>query len=262
MQVLPTWGLKAAALAALIPASLVCAVPDARSADADSAPSSLLDCVGTEPGAEGARYVLHVPSDHDPARAYPLLVFLHGSQVFGTDGRRQLTTGLPSYMRKDPEYLRQHDSSFRQLLIVFPQSRTRSFWKDADAELVMAIVRDVQAHYKIDAKRIYLTGLSMGGYGVWNLAMRYPDTWAAIAPICGAGDPARAADIKHIPCWCWHGEKDDRVPVQHSREMIAALRAAGGSPRYTELPGVGHGAYGPAYKSAEFWAWLLDQRLE
>jgi predicted esterase len=223
-------------------------------------PSTMLDRVGTEPGAAGAKYVLHVPAGYESEKTYPLVVFLHGSQVYGTDGRRQLATGLPSYMRKDPEYLKQHDAALRQTFIVFPQSRARSFFLGDDAELVMAVVRDVQRHYRVDPRRIYLTGLSMGGYGVWNLAIRYPEVWAAIAPVCGGGEPAKATAIKDIPCWVWHGDKDDRVPVQLARDMVAALKAAGGNPKYTELPGVGHSAYGPAYKSAEFWTWLLAQR--
>ena len=233
------------ALAVLAAVQMIAPAGGAEPAAA-AMPSTLLDRVGTEPGAVGAKYVLHVPRDYDPARRYPLVVF----------------PWQPAYMRKDPEYLLQHDASFRQMFIVFPQARARSFWKDADAELVLAVVGDVRKHYEIDPARVYLTGLSMGGYGVWNLATRYPHVWAAIAPICGAGEPDMAEVIKDIPCWCWHGDEDDRVPVQHARDMIAALRAAGGTPKYTELPGVGHASYGPAFKSAEFWSSLLAQKLK
>ena len=222
--------------------------------------STLVERVSSHPDALNRKYVVHVPEHYDAGVAYPLLVFLHGGQVFGDDGRRQLSTGLPSYMRKDPDYLKTHAATFDKLLMVFPQARERSFWRGDDAKLVVGIVEDVQKNYKVDPRRIYLTGLSMGGYGVWNLAVQFPRMWAAIVPICGEGDPTKAALIKDIPCWCWHGDKDDRVPVQGSRDMIAALRAAGGNPRYTELPGVGHGSYGPAYRSPELWEWLLQQR--
>jgi predicted peptidase len=227
----------------------------------EAAVGGLVDRVSQDPVSPSSKYVVWVPGSYaETGGDYPLLVFLHGSQVFGTDGRRQLATGLPSYLRKDPEFLKAHADTLGKLLIAFPQARERSFWRGDDTRLVLSIVADVQKHYRVDRRRIYLTGLSMGGYGVWNVAVEYPNFWAAIAPICGAGDPTQAARIKHIPCWCWHGDKDDRVPVQHSRDMIAALRAAGGTPRYTELPGVGHGSYGPAYRSREFWTWLLEQR--
>ena len=98
----------------------------------------------------------------------------------------------------------------------------------------------MQKEYKIDDKRIYLTGLSMGGFGTWSLAAKYPDRWAAIVPFCGGGDPAKAKEIKDIPCWCFHGDADQAVPVRASREMVEALKAAGGKPKYTEYPGVGH----------------------
>jgi predicted peptidase len=102
----------------------------------------------------------------------------------------------------------------------------------------------------------------MGGAGTWSLAVKYPDKWAAIVPICGRGDPKQAEKIKHIPCWCFHGDADKAVKVEYSREMIKALKEAGGSPKYTEYPGVGHNSWDRAYGTRELYDWLLAQKLK
>ena len=111
----------------------------------------------------------------------------------------------------------------------------------------------------VDPDRVFLTGLSMGGYGTWDLAARMPDRFAAILPICGGGDIATATRIARLPIWCFHGDADDAVPVERSRQMIAAVKAAGGKPRYSELPGVGHDSWTPAYRDPAVLEWLFDQ---
>jgi predicted peptidase len=124
----------------------------------------------------------------------------------------------------------------------------------------MAILADVQKDYVTDPKRLYLTGVSMGGYGTWSLAAKYPERWAAIVPVCGGGDPGSAEAIKHIPCWCFHGGADRTVPPDTSRTMIAALKEAGASPRCDEYPGVGHDSWDKAYATSDLYEWLLRQR--
>jgi predicted peptidase len=124
---------------------------------------------------------------------------------------------------------------------------------------------DVMKEYKADASRVYLTGLSMGGYGTWSLAAAHPEKWAAIAPICGgvrdaAAVTATAEKIKDIPCWCFHGGADPTVKPEKSREMIEAIKKAGGSPKYTEYPGVGHNSWEKAYATPELWTWLAEQK--
>ena len=126
----------------------------------------------------------------------------------------------------------------------------------------MAILDQVCKDYKVDRKRIYLTGLSMGGFGTWSLATAYPERWAAMVPICGGGNPAQAAKIKDIPCWCFHGDADATVSVENSRKMIKALKDAGGDPKYTEYPGVNHNSWDRAYATAELWEWLAKQSLK
>ena len=126
----------------------------------------------------------------------------------------------------------------------------------------MAILAEVEKSYKVDPARVYLTGLSMGGYGTWSLAAAHPKKWAAIAPVCGGGNTATASSIKDIPCWNFHGDADTAVKVEKSREMINALKAVGSHPRYTEYPGVGHNSWDNAYGTAELYSWFLEHKLK
>jgi len=114
----------------------------------------------------------------------------------------------------------------------------------------------------VDLDRIYVTGLSMGGYGSWDLAIRTPEKFAAVVPICGGGDESQAARLLGVPIWAWHGDADPAVPVERSRRMIAAIRQAGGNPKYTELAGVGHDSWNPAYRDPHGpIPWLFEQSL-
>ena len=144
--------------------------------------------------------------------------------------------------------------------ILFPQSHDRTWQADSkDAQRALEMLAAVQKEYKIDEKRLYLTGLSMGGFGTWSLAEKYPDRWAAIVPVCGGGDPDQAKVIKDIPCWVFQGDADTAVPVKRSRDMVAALKAAGGEPKYDEYAGVGHNSWEMAYNTPALYEWLLKQ---
>jgi predicted peptidase len=200
------------------------------------------------------KYTLFVPPEYKGKRPYPLLVYLHGFGARGVDGSKPMTDGPGPFIQEG-------EKTF-DMLVLFPQSETGSWEAEtADGQRVMAILEDVVQEYAIDCQRIYLTGTSAGGFGVWSLAARYPRQWAAIVPICGGGNPASAAAIKHLPCWCFHGACDDVIDVEQSRDMIEALRAAGASPRYTEYPDVGHGCWSRAYDTPELWDWLRRQHL-
>jgi predicted peptidase len=123
------------------------------------------------------------------------------------------------------------------------------------------ITAEVLATCAVDRRRVYLTGISMGGYGTWHWAAAEPGLFAAVAPVCGGGDPARAAALKNTPVWAVHGDQDDAVPVERSRRMIEAIRTAGGTPRYSELAGVGHHSWKPAYDPAfGLLDWMFEQR--
>jgi predicted peptidase len=156
--------------------------------------------------------------------------------------------------------IKHHEKTF-PFITVIPQSEKRT-WGAAteDGKRAMAILDEVMKEYKTDPKRVYLTGLSMGGFGTWSLAAAHPDKWAAIAPICGGGNPKEAEKIKDLPCWCFHGDADPTVKVEKSREMIDALKKAGASPKFTEFPGVGHNSWDKAYATAELYPWFLEHQ--
>jgi predicted peptidase len=122
-------------------------------------------------------------------------------------------------------------------------------------------VEQVSARYEVDPERIYLVGFSMGGYGTWHVAADYPTMFAAIAPICGGGQPKDAEALAHLPTWAFHGAKDEVVPVTESERMIQAMRAAGGAPKLTVFPDAGHGICNNVCDRSDFWSWLLLQKL-
>jgi predicted peptidase len=202
-------------------------------------------------GKDGdAKYIVFVPPDYKADKDYPVILFLHGAGSTGDDGEKQVKGGLAKAIRD-----KKQDFPF---IVVFPQAHQKGWGaKGESAKRALAILDEVQKDYKTDKKRVYLTGLSMGGFGTWSLAAAYPERWAAIAPICGGGDPKTAAKIKDIHCWCFHGDADPTVKVERSREMIKALKDAGGSPRYDEYPGVNHNSWDKAYATAELYTWFL-----
>jgi predicted peptidase len=122
-----------------------------------------------------------------------------------------------------------------------------------------ALLDSVTRHYRVDKKRVYLTGLSMGGYGTWALAAAHPEKFAAIAPICGGGNPADAPKLAKLPIWVFHGGKDTTVPLQRSQEMVDAIKSAGGDPKFTIYPDAGHDSWTETYNNPEFYQWLLSQ---
>ena len=198
----------------------------------------------------------------DGAGAHPLVLFLHGAGERGDDNRAQL-----AYL---PEILARPDMRKRfPAHVLAPQCPEGKSWSKRTWALenppilpdaLPAMVEEVAGKYAVDRTRLYLTGLSMGGFGAWELAARMPGAWAAVVPICGGGEARNAPGLKDVPIWAFHGAEDDVVPIQRSREMIEAFRAAGGHPRYSELDGVGHDSWTPAYESQELLEWMFSQR--
>jgi len=205
----------------------------------------------TPDGKEEVKYSLFVPYDYQGDKPYPLIVYLHGSGERGTDGKRPTNVGLGPAVRKQ-------EKTF-PFLVLFPQARRE--WKvdSEDDRLTMAVLDDVQKNFQVDAQRISLTGMSLGGDGTWNLAVSHPDRWAAIVPVCGNGDPKEAGKIKDIPCWYFEGERDNKHDVENAHQMVQALKAAGGDPQYTEYPGMGHSIWNKVYGTPELYDWLLKQ---
>ncbi len=214
--------------------------------------TGLIDRTFTDADGTEAKYALFVPHDYKGDKPYPLILFLHGSGETGTDGKKQTYVGLGPV-------LRMQEKAF-PCFVLMPQSQERTWQADSkDAQRALAILDLVMKNYKIDDKRLYLTGLSMGGFGTWSLAAKYPDRWAAIVPVCGGGDPDQAKTFKDVPCWVFQGDADTAVTPDHSRKMVEALKAAGGAPKYTEYAGIGHNSWEMAYNTPELYEWLLQQ---
>ena len=215
-------------------------------------------------------YRLMKPEGYDATKKYPLVVFLHGAGERGNNNENQLVHGVPQFVSKE-------NREKYPCFLIAPQCPSNSKWNDVDwgaathtlpkemtdaSRMTIALVESLLKEYSIDPKRVYLTGLSMGGYGTWDLLARRPELFAAAVPVCGGADEATAEKIKNIPIWVFHGAKDGAVKPARSRNMVAALEKAGGKPKYTEYQNVGHDSWNPAYKDAEMMRWLFGQMKE
>ena len=180
----------------------------------------------------------------------PLVIQLHGAGERG-EGKEDLEKvdvhGFSKYV-KDADY---------ECILIMPQCPKNTFWA-ARVESIVSFIEKIIKEYKIDENRVYLTGLSMGGFGTWFTAMARPDIFAAIAPVCGGGMPWNAGVLK-MPVWAFHGVDDPTVSVNHSDEMVAKLRALGADVTYTRLEGVGHNVWNNAYNE-ELLLWLIEKK--
>jgi predicted peptidase len=198
------------------------------------------------------RYAVWVPADYTPNRRWPVILFLHGKGECGDDGKFHTTVGLGRSIRNHPERF--------NALVVMPQMPVDHRWEGPMQTLALATLAATLKEYNADHDHIVLTGLSLGGFGTWSLGAKHPEEFCALLPICGGGDPVDAHKLARLPIWCFHGEADSVVPVQSSREMVEAVRAAGGQIRYTEFPGVTHNSWDPAYGDPEVVAWMLARQ--
>jgi len=130
--------------------------------------------------------------------------------------------------------------------------------RENQIDTLNALLDHIVSLYRIDEERIYVTGLSMGGFGTWYMAAAYPDRFAAIAPICGGGDPESAGRIAHLPVWVFHGAKDETVRIKKSEEMVAALKKVGGKVKFTVYPDLGHNSWDATYGNPELYKWFLE----
>ena len=223
-------------------------------------------------GTHTYRYQVFVPSGYPSSNErWPVILFLHGAGERGSDGLFQTQVGIATHIRRAPENY--------PAIVILPQVPKDSLWVGAPADAAIVALDQTLAEFRTDPDRVYLTGMSMGGQGTWNLAYKHPTRFAAIAPICGflehrllpgarsivprdSGDAyaALARRLGRLPTWIFHGEADPVVPVNGSRRAFEALKAAGGNVRYTELLGVDHNAWDPAYGSQQFREWLFAQR--
>jgi predicted peptidase len=214
------------------------------------------------------KYRLLKPKDYDANKKYPLVIFFHGAGERGDDNTKQLVHGMNNFASDET---REKYPAF----VVAPQCPNDQKWADVDwgadkhtmtkepsksMKLSLELLEALQKEFSIDKDRLYVTGLSMGGYGTWDVIQRHPDMFAAAAPICGGGDTAGAKAMAKIPIWVFHGDKDTAVKVQRSRDMVAALKAAGSDVKYTEYPNVGHDSWTATYKDPQFYEWLFAQK--
>lgn len=192
------------------------------------------------------QYLLYLPKGYKKEKTeWPLILFLHGAGERGSDIELVKKHG-------PPKLVEEKDFPF---IIVSPQCPAEQWW---DVELLKELLDDVISKYQVDENRIYLTGLSMGGYGTWSLAAKYPEKFTAIAPICGGGDPKSTSSIKTIPAWVFHGAKDSVVPLARSEEMVESLRYAGGFVTFTVYPEAGHDSWTDTYNNKALYEWFLN----
>jgi predicted peptidase len=218
------------------------------------------------------RYQVFVPEGWRPDEPWPVILFLHGAGERGADGVKQLEEGLPEILRRRPDF---------PAVVVMPQCRRGTWWGEPamEAQTFAALEASIE-EFSGDRRRLYLTGLSLGGYGTWAFGYKYPEKFAALVPVCGgvsargrfpvpAWHPSsRAPDdpytetargIGGVPVWAFHGGQDRRVPVEESRKLTRALERLGGDVRYTEYPGVPHNSWDRAYAEDGLLPWLLSQ---
>jgi len=221
-------------------------------------------------------YRLFIPKNYDKNKTYPLVLTLHGSGQRGTDNSGQLNVKFNNMWADDT--IQQKHPSF----VLAPQCPPNWRWVETDwgkgsfklgdsagqvplsppLHAVSEILDSLEKEFNLDKQRIYVNGLSMGGYGTWNMIQWFPTRFAAAIPVCGAGDPSKANRIKNISVWAFHGDKDGIVPVSGSRDMINALKTLGGTPKYSEIVNGDHGSWRDAESQAGLADWLFSNQLK
>lgn len=195
-------------------------------------------------------YLLFLPADYgkEPAKKWPLMLFLHGSGERGTDINLVKKNGPPKIVEQKPDF---------PFIVVSPQCPSDTWWK---LDVLSALLDNVTSTCAADPNRVYLTGLSMGGFGTWALAAKEPQRFAAIVPMCGGGDPATAARLRRQHIWVFHGEMDQSVPVQKSQEMVDALKALHADVKFTRYSDTGHDCWTRSYANPELYTWMLSHK--
>jgi predicted peptidase len=242
-------------------------------------------------GGHTLPYYLYVPDHYNPQKKYPMVLIFHGGGE-RSDPKKTLAQNQTAILRNSyvqvwsSQYTGANNPHIQQnwpCFVVIPQIQLKQQWVNVSVykgsyvqpkqpstwmNLSKELLDSLQQRYSgIDANRIYVTGLSLGGYGTWDAIERWPNYFAAAAPVSGAGDPSKASLLVHMPIWAFHGSQDKTVPVSGSRDMIAAIKAAGGNPRYTEIAGAGHVIWGNVYyptvaqekQIPNFYNWLFSQ---
>ncbi len=212
-------------------------------------------------------YRIHVPENLPAGKKVPLVLFLHGAGERGEDNLAQLKHGVTDLIRFS---LTNGDA-----IVLAPQCPAGMQWVNTNwsapshlmpsmpstpMKLTLLLLQETMAKLPVDPSRVYVTGISMGGYGTWDIIQRKPDLFAAAIPICGGADTTRARTIKDLPLWVFHGDKDGAVPVSRSRDMVKALQDCGAKVQYREYPNAGHDVWTRTYSDKAVLTWLFAQR--
>jgi len=215
---------------------------------------------------ESLPYRIYLPPKM-PLTPVPVVLFLHGAGERGDDNQVQIKHGVSDIIS--------WSKNNEPAIVIAPQCPKDRKWAEVDwsklshtmpaeisfaMKMALEILDRVAKDYPADSRRLYITGLSMGGYGTWDVIQRLPAKFAAAIPVCGGGDSAGAPVFKDLPIWAFHGDADSAVPVARSRDMVAALKACGSTVKYTEYPGVGHNCWTQTYANSEVLKWLFSQR--
>jgi len=197
------------------------------------------------------QYLLFLPEDYEKKQQrWPMILFLHGAGERGSDLNLVKKHGPPKIVENKKDF---------PFIVVSPQCPQGQWWTE-EVEMLINLLDDIVSRYNVDTERIYLTGLSMGGYGTWTLAAAYPERFAAIAPICGGGERYMADKFKNVPVWAFHGAKDNVVPPVKSEEMVSAINVRGGNARLTIYPDATHDSWTVTYDNPELYDWFLKHR--
>ena len=195
------------------------------------------------------RYLLALPEGYEASEeAWPLVLFLHGAGERGDDLSRVAIHGPPRHVREGQDF---------PFILVSPQAPEGEWWKASE---LAALLDEIESTHRVDPDRIYVTGLSMGGFGTWELLQDYPDRFAAAAPVCGGGTPGKICAAREVPIWAFHGALDNVVPPVRSEEMVNRLERCDGDIQYTLYPEANHDSWTETYANPELYAWLLSHR--
>jgi predicted peptidase len=200
----------------------------------------------------GLQYLKYLPQNYEPAETenFPLMLFLHGGGEVGDDIEQVKKHGPPKLVEQGKQF---------PFIIISPQNPENRLWDDG---ALKQLLDEIIASHRVDLQRIYLTGLSRGGFGTWRTAIQYPELFAAVVPICGGGTPSYASRLKDVPVWVFHGARDQVIPLSNSVEMVEAIQQAGGEVKLTVYPEADHDSWTETYNNPEVYDWLLSHRKQ
>lgn len=196
-------------------------------------------------------YLLYLPNGYeaDTTQRWPLMIFLHGSGESGSDIEKVKVHGPPKLIEQGKQF---------PCIVVSPQRGPAM--RGWEPDLMIKFIQDIKKQYRVDRDRVYLTGLSMGGYGTWNIAMKYPAEFAAIVPICGGGDVGSIRRLRNMPVWCFHGAKDKAVKLSESATLVDSLKKINPRVKFTVYPDAEHDSWTETYNNDSVFAWLFAQQ--